>query len=205
MAITGIVFVGFLFAHLAGNLLIFRGPTAINTYAAKLRELGPLLWFLRLGLLASVVLHVKAALALTLRNRSAKPVKYVKVHQVRSTFASRTMMLTGLVILAFVFYHLAHLTFRLTHSAEFAGLGDFDVYQMMVLSFRSPLVSLFYMVAIVLLVLHLNHGLVSLFQTLGIHSSVVNPIIRIVCPTISVILGVGFLSIPISIFMGWVA
>jgi succinate dehydrogenase / fumarate reductase cytochrome b subunit len=205
MAISGLLMVGFLVAHLSGNLLIYGGPQLINKYAEKLRDLGPLLWVMRLGLLAAVILHIRSACILTLNNRAAHQEKYVKKTHVKSNLASRTMMLTGFVVLSFVLYHLAHFTFRWTHREAFASLGEYQVYEMMLLSFKSPFVSGFYSLSVVLLMLHLYHGVVSFFQTLGVNSPQVNVAIKTVGPAVSIALGIGFLSIPVSIFLGWLS
>ncbi len=201
MALTGVALVGFLVAHLAGNLLVWAGPEALNEYARRLRDILPLLWVLRIGLLASFFLHVFMAIRLTRLNRQAKPERYAVKDPVDSSFASRSMMISGLVVLSFVFYHLAHLTFRLTNPA-FEKLGPYQVYEMMMISFKSPYISAFYSISIVLLMIHLNHGLGSLFQTLGFHHSKYNPLIQKSCVSLSVILGLGFLSIPVGIFLG---
>ncbi len=201
MALTGIALVGFLVAHLAGNLLVWAGPDAINEYARRLRDFLPVLWALRIGLLLSFVLHVVMAIRLTRLNRQAKPVSYAVKDPVDSSFASRSMMLSGLVVLSFILYHLAHLTFRWTHP-EFQDLGDYEVYKMMILSFRSPYVSGFYSIGVILLMVHLNHGLSSMFQTLGINHPKYSPLIKTSCASLSALLAIGFLSIPVGIFLG---
>ncbi len=203
MALTGIGLVGFLCAHLAGNLLVFKGPEALNHYARTLRDYLPILWVLRVGLLAMFVLHIVSAIRLTQLNRWARPVAYTNKKNVRSSLSSRTMMLSGLVVLSFVLYHLAHLTFRWTHP-EFRELGEFDVYQMLVMSFHSPYVAFFYCLSIVLLMSHLHHGIVSLFQSLGLYHGGLQPVIRAAGAGVSVLLAMGFLSIPIAIFCGWI-
>ncbi|MBP6218189.1 MAG: succinate dehydrogenase cytochrome b subunit [Oligoflexales bacterium] len=202
MALSGIALVGFLVLHLSGNLLIYLGPKAINAYAERLEGLGPILWVMRIGLIAIAVLHIYTAICLTRRNRQARPRAYAMQKQIQSNMASRTMALSGLVVLSFVCYHLAHLTFRWTHAQAFAGLDEDDVYSMLILSFSSPWVSSFYCVSIVLLMTHLSHGISSFFQTLGLNHSKSYPIIRKAGPTLSLGLALGFLSIPVSIFFG---
>lgn len=204
MALTGFVLIGFLVAHLSGNLLLYGGASPLNRYAEGLRQFGPILWALRAGLILSMILHIRSAWILTLRNRQAKPQGYVYKKSLKATIASKTMMLTGLVVLSFVIYHLAHLTFRWTHASEFAGLGPFDVYAMLILSFKSPWVTSFYCLSVVLLMLHLNHGVSSLFQTLGLYHSSMSPVIKMFGPLLSISLALGFLSIPVSIFLGFV-
>lgn len=201
MSISGLLLVGFLLAHLSGNLLVFAGEEAINLYAKTLRDYLPILWLLRIGLIVMAVLHIFSGIRLTQMNRKAKPQKYQVSHSVRASFASRYMGLTGLVVLAFVLYHLAHLTFRFTHPA-FQSLGDYDVYKMLMLSFSSPLLAVSYSVCIVLLMFHLSHGISSLFQTLGLNHSKYNALIRSLGPTVSTLLAIGYLSIPLSIMFG---
>jgi succinate dehydrogenase / fumarate reductase cytochrome b subunit len=111
MALTGLGLIGFVIAHMAGNLLIYLGRDALNSYGAALKAKPALLWAARLGLLGLFVLHVVLGLRLTWQNQLARPTAYVYERSVRSNWASRHMLLTGLVLLAFVVYHLAHFTF----------------------------------------------------------------------------------------------
>lgn len=201
MALTGLALVGFLVAHLAGNLLVYQGPEAINSYSEGLRHYPAVLWTLRFGLIAAVLLHIFAALRLTRLNAQARPIRYQMKKQVKASFASRYMGLTGLVVLAFVIYHLAHLTWRLTHP-QFAALGEYDVYQMLVLSFQNPVLVLSYVISILLLALHLHHGVSSLFQSLGLNHPKYNPLLRGLGPGLSIILASGFISIPLAILSG---
>ncbi len=190
MAVTGAILIGFVVGHLVGNLQIFSHPDKINGYAQFLHQLGPLLWVARIGLLVAVVIHIWAATVLTLENRRARgPVPYGFRHTIRATLASRTMRLTGYVVLAFIVYHLAHFTLGAAQSGTFkanlpkytmaqdyavagfpvvkAGTQVDDVYSMVAHGFQSPAVAIFYIVAVGLLSFHLLHGFDSLFQTLG--------------------------------------
>jgi succinate dehydrogenase / fumarate reductase cytochrome b subunit len=189
MAVTGAVLVGFVTGHLVGNLQIFGPPDKINGYAHFLQSLGPALWGVRLGLLACVIVHIGIAVQLTLENSRARPEKYDFNHTIRATLSSRTMRWTGGVVLAFVLYHLAQFTLGWAQSGsfktrlpEYLMAGDFhllgfpivargqvvhDVYSMVFLGFANPVVSLFYIVAVGLLSVHLLHGAESMFQTLG--------------------------------------
>ena len=201
MSVSGLLLVGFLLAHLSGNLLVFAGEEAINLYAKTLRDYLPILWLLRIGLIVMAVLHIFSGIKLTRMNQKAKPVKYKVNQSVKASFASRYMGLTGVVVLAFIFYHLAHLTFRFTHPA-FQSLGDYDVYKMLMLSFSSPLLAMSYCICVVLLMVHLSHGVSSLFQTLGLNHSKYNGLIRTLGPALSTLLAIGYLSIPLSIMFG---
>ncbi len=203
MAVTGLAMVGFLIAHLAGNLLVFAGPEALSAYARGLRKIEGILWVMRSGLILSVFLHIASGIRLSLLNQRARPQKYAVKKRVKSTFAASYMLLSGLVILSFICFHLAHLTFRLTHP-EFAALDPFDIYQMMMISFKSPVLCLFYSVSILLLMLHLNHGIASLFQSLGIWHGNINKFVQVLGAFLSFALGIGFLSIPTAIFFNLV-
>ena len=203
MSLTGLMLVGFLIAHLAGNLLIFAGAETLNLYSKSLRDYLPILWTLRLGLVFAAFLHVISAIKLTQINRAAKPRKYRVSTSLKASFASKYMGLSGSVVLFFILYHLAHLTFRLTHP-EFKQLGAYDAYGMLIRSFQSPVLTILYCFSIVLLMLHLNHGISSLFQTLGFNHTKYNKLLRGLGPALSILLAGGFLSIPLSIVFGFV-
>ncbi|MSU65428.1 MAG: succinate dehydrogenase cytochrome b subunit [Opitutus sp.] len=193
MAVTGVVLIGFIVGHLVGNLQVFQHPDHINGYAQFLHQLGPLLWVARLVILVSVVLHVWAATVLTLENKAARgPEPYGVAHTLRATLSSRTMRQTGYIVLAFVLYHLAQFTWGVADRGHFkenlahytmqsdyrvagfpvvkAGTEVLDVHSMVIFGFQSPVVSLFYIVAVGLLSFHLLHGFESMFQTLGLRS-----------------------------------
>jgi succinate dehydrogenase / fumarate reductase cytochrome b subunit len=174
MAITGFVLVGFVTGHLIGNLQVFLEPVKINTYAHFLESLGELLWLVRAFLLICLVVHIWVALRLTLENRAARPVPYAVDHVNRATLASRVMGRTGIVVLAFIIYHLVDFSFRLQHpewSDRTFRLPDGtmvrDVHAMIIHGFSRMGVSVFYIIAIGLLSYHLSHGLVSMFQSIG--------------------------------------
>lgn len=197
MAVTGLVLVGFVTGHLIGNLHVFGKPDEINGYAHFLQGLGPLLWLVRGFLLLCAGLHIWAAVVLTLDNKKARPEEYGFKHTIQATLASRTMRLTGLVVLAFIAYHLAHFTIgvnggffqgdtfkgrlpEVTLQEDFhlagvllarEGTVVHDVHTMIVRGFQSPIVSGFYILAVGLLAFHLWHGIESMFQTLGLRTS----------------------------------
>ena len=171
VAATGAVLAAFVLGHMAGNLQIFLGPDAFNTYAATLKGMPGPLWAARLGLLAALVLHIAGNIKLKNRNSAARPVDYAGRKPLRSTLYSRTMLLSGLILLAFIVYHLAHFTLGLVHPNYYTltdAEGRHDVYSMVVLGFREPLVAIPYLAAMVLLFMHLAHGVASLFQTFGL-------------------------------------
>lgn len=201
MAVSGIALVGFLVAHLAGNLLVFGEANAINLYAEKLRDFPAVLWALRIGLIGAVIVHIMSAFKLTQRNRAARPQAYAHRAWQRTSFSSRYMMVSGSLVLVFIVYHLAHLTFRMTHP-EFAVLTTFDVRNMLLISFKSPLLTVFYCLCVILLMSHLSHGITSLFQSLGFRHRKYQAVIDGAGPAIAVVLSIGFLSIPLAIFLG---
>ena len=176
MAFTGLVLFGFATGHLVGNLQIFLPPQKINAYGHLLESLGAALWLIRLFLLACLLVHVWVAIQLTLENRAARPAGYAVDHINRATLASRVMARTGLVVLAFVIFHVAHYTVRAGHpqwSEHTFTLADGftkvrDIHTMMVQGFSNGLVSAFYIIAVGLLSFHLSHGLVSMVQTFGL-------------------------------------
>jgi len=175
MALTGLVLFGFVTGHLLGNLQIFLPPAKINTYAHMLESLGAGLWLVRLVLLACLVVHVWVAIVLTLENRAARPEAYGLDHVNRASLASRVMARTGLVVLAFIIYHLLDFTVRAQHPewGEHTfrlpdGTMVRDVHAMMLAGFSRAGVSFFYVLAVGLLSYHLSHGLESLVQTLGL-------------------------------------
>lgn len=199
MAITGLVMAGFLVGHVAGNLLVFVGRDAINGYAAALKSTLPLLWGTRIALLLAVIGHVWSALRLTALNRAARPVAYkVKTPQA-STVASRTMVLGGLTLLAFIVFHLLHFTVGMIEPVPFSHT---DVYANMVGAFQIPWVSALYVFAMVALGGHLFHGLWSSFRTVGVTKASPNPFKRGLSIVVAVGLWLGFTIIPIGILAG---
>lgn len=210
MAITGLALFLFVFGHMAGNLQVFLGPEPLNRYGAFLQGLGDLLWLVRIGLLAMVLLHIWSAIKLTQENRAARPQPYAQQELVAASYASRTMLMSGLIILAFIIFHLLHFTVQVQAvnltGKDFATLKDaqgrHDVYAMVVLGFRNPYVSIFYLIAMTLLCLHLNHGVSAMFQSLGWKSPAYAPLIDCGARAISWIIYLGYISIPISVLAG---
>jgi len=206
VAITGIILILFIIGHLLGNLQIFLGPDWINGYSQHLRDLGPLLWAIRLFLLCTVVVHIYVTIRLAIENRRARPEAYIDKEHVKATFASRHMVMSGLIILAFLIYHLAHLTFRKT-DARFAllepdPLNHYDVYSMMVYGFQNYVVSGFYILGMWLLALHLSHGSSSFFQSLGLNNRTLTPRLAFGGRVFAWLLFVGYTSIPVAVLLG---
>ncbi|MGZ4788179.1 MAG: succinate dehydrogenase cytochrome b subunit [Terriglobales bacterium] len=202
MAVTGIILFGFIIGHLLGNLQIFQGPEKLNHYAVTLRSLGPLLWFTRIVLLGAVALHVWSSAQLWLLHREARPVKYVKKASINSTYASRTMYWSGPIILAFVIYHLLNFTFGSVHPG--GPFVEGSVYNNAVSSFQVWPVSIFYIIAMAMLCLHLYHGLWSMFQTLGFSHPAYTPVIQGLAKLVAILIAIGYISIPVAVLAGFI-
>ncbi len=203
VAVTGLGLVGFVIAHLSGNLLIFAGREALAAYAEGLRKFPALLWALRIGLIVMAVTHIAFTIKLNSANKRARPVAYKKKNYRRATLTSRTMVLTGLTLLAYIIYHLLHFTWRTTN-VEIAALGPYEVYDMLIIGFSNPAISIFYIIATTLLGMHLSHGISSIFQTLGINNPKYNKLFKCAGPVLGVILALGFISIPVAVMTGFV-
>ncbi len=208
VAVTGVILILFVIGHLLGNLQIFLGPAWINGYAEHLRELGPLLWIIRGLLLIDVLAHIYYTVRLAVENRRARPENYRRKDVVKASFASRHMVMSGVIILAFIVFHLLQFSFRTT-DPRFATLamdplGYYDVYGMMVLGFTSPLVSGFYIFAMFLLCLHLSHGSSSFFQSIGLNNKNLAPRLAFAGRVFAWLLFIGYSSIPAAVLLGLV-
>ena len=206
MGVTGIFLLLFIVGHMLGNTTIFGGQGSLNSYAHHIHSLGPLIWLERIFLSAVAVVHIGFGILLTLENRQARPAGYVKRHYVRSTVFSRTMIYSGLVVLAFVVFHLFHFTFRVTHpeiSHLIDAAGRHDVYSMVVLSFQKGAISLIYIAGLLALLFHLSHGVLSLFQTMGWNSDRFISVIDKAGKGAAIVLFIGFIAVPVSILLGF--
>jgi succinate dehydrogenase / fumarate reductase cytochrome b subunit len=208
VAVTGVILIFFVIGHLLGNLQIFIGPDWINGYSQHLHDLGPILWMIRAFLLASVILHIYFTILLAIENRRARPDAYRDRNYVKASWASRHMVVSGLIVLAFIVYHLAHFTFRTT-DARFAllkpdALGHYDVFSMMVYGFQNVYVSAFYIVGLFLLTLHLTHGSSSFFQSLGFNDQRLAPKLALAGRIFAWLLFVGYASIPTAVLLGFI-
>lgn len=198
MALSGLVLVGFLITHVLGNLLVFAGPEAINGYAAVLKSRPPLLWGARAILLLATILHVVAALQLARRSGDARRVPYARWEPQISTIAGRTMKSGGLLLLLFIVLHLAHFTLGWLHPA---GFTPADVYGNMAVSFRVWWIVALYVIAMVLLGLHLYHGTWSVFQTLGVSHPAYNASRRRLATVVAIAIYGGFTVIPLGLLL----
>jgi len=200
MAVTGMIGIAFLIAHVAGNLLAFRGSEALNAYSAFLKSTGELLWVVRVVLIVSVILHVIAAYQLTMQNRAARPIAYTRREPQVSTLASRTMRWSGVLLLVFIIVHILHFT---TGNINPTGLfSPTDVYGNVVGSFRIWWVSLFYIVAMIALGAHIYHGAWSSVRTIGFAQASPNPLHRRVALVLALFLWLGFTAIPVGVLLG---
>jgi succinate dehydrogenase / fumarate reductase cytochrome b subunit len=208
MAVTGLILVGFVIAHMAGNLQVFVGAARMNAYAAFLQGLGELLWLLRLILFVSLVLHVLMAWQLTRMKRRARPVGYEQRHAQVSTVASRTMRWGGVLLLVFIVFHILHFTTGTVFPAAstpdpmYPAWSHTDVYGNVIAAFRTPWVVAFYVVAMLFLLLHLFHGAWSSVRTLGLTKPSRHPLQRRVATVIAVVVWLGFSVVPVGVFLG---
>jgi succinate dehydrogenase cytochrome b subunit len=200
MAITGAILFLFVLGHMVGNLQVYEGPERLNAYGRFLHGVPELLWAVRLALLASVVLHIVSSVQLALDKTKARPVGYAKKQNVASDYASRTMYWSGPILLAFIVYHLLHLTAGVVHPG-----GDFvegDVYHNVVAGFQVWYVSAWYIISMILLAFHIRHGAWSMFQSLGINHPRHTPILKKAALVLAVVIAAGYISIPVSILLG---
>ena len=200
MAVSGCILFLFVIGHLIGNLQIYEGPEKLNRYAALLHSMPGLLWAVRITLLAMVALHIWSAVQLALRNWDARPAGYKKKKSTESTYASRTMYWSGPIILAFVIYHLLDFTYGTVNPHFVTG----SVYANVVASFHVIPVAVFYIVAMILLCLHLYHGAWSMFQSLGIAHPRYTPMLKRGATAAAILIAAGNISIPVSVLAGWV-
>lgn len=210
MAISGFVLFGFVVAHMLGNLQIFLGPAAINDYGHFLQTNPELIWPARIGLLVMVLLHIWSATKLSAENKAARPNGYGEIKIVAASYASRTMLVSGVIIAVFIVYHLLHFTVQLQAvnltGKSFTTLEDakqhHDIYGMMVLGFQQPIVSIFYVLSMGLLSLHLSHGVASMFQSLGWKNRKYGTLIDRFALIMAGVLLVGYSSIPLAVLSG---
>jgi succinate dehydrogenase / fumarate reductase cytochrome b subunit len=209
MAVTGAVLILFVIMHMVGNLKIFSGAEEINAYSRFLREVGwpelgygQLLWLVRSVLFVCVILHITAAIQLTLMNREARPVGYESRKNVETSWGALTMRWGGVLLAIFIVFHLFHFTGGMVGFQP----GQFEhlmVYQNVVAGFSNIPIALFYILAMVALCFHLDHGIWSMLQTMGWVNLDNTKSLRMISRLIAVVIFVGFVSVPISVLAGW--
>ncbi len=211
MAVTGFFLFAFVVGHLVGNLQIFGGPEMINRYGHFLQSNLELVWPVRLVLLTFLVLHVWSAITLSLENNAARPVDYEVYRPLGSTYASRTMLVGGIIVFVFIVYHLLHYTVQVQYinltGQSFTTFVDLekrhDIFKMMVVGFSNIWVSAFYILGIGLLCLHLSHGASSMFQSLGWRNEAYRPFLEKAACVVAVLIFIGYISIPVAILLGY--
>lgn len=216
MAVTGVMLILFVLGHMVGNLQVFAGAEKLNHYAHFLQSLGGALWLIRGGLLLIFLLHIWAALKVSAVSRAARPVPYAyKKGDLVTTYAAKTMMVSGVIVALFVVYHVLHFT---TGSIDFAGsytgglplfvLADGsevpDVHRMVILGFQNIPTALTYIVANLFLAVHLSHGAASLLQTLGFRHKNNAATVKKFGIAVGLIVGIGNIAMPLSIMLGMV-
>lgn len=210
MALTGLIWIGYLVMHMYGNLKVFTGAEHFNEYAEGLRDIGApifghlhLLTVARIGLVASLAIHIWAAVSLFQTARSARPSSYASRRVVQANYPALTMRYGGAAILLFIIFHLAHLTWGISpvHPDYIRG----DAYHNLIVGFNSLPVVLLYMVALVAVGFHLFHGTWSLFQTLGLNDDSWDPAFRALAWLLAIVVPVGFAAVPIAIQLGLVS
>ena len=216
MAVTGIILFGFVFGHMVGNLKLYQGAYeagdhageyALDVYAEGLREIGApvfghaqVIWMARMGLLVALLLHVHAAWGVTRQSRAARETPYRKWRPRASSYASRTMRWTGVILLLFVVYHLLHLTVGTVHEDFVPG----SVHHNVVSAFENPVIAIVYVLANLALGFHLFHGLWSLFQTLGFFGPRLNAFRRQLAIALATVVTLGNISFPLAVLTGLV-
>jgi succinate dehydrogenase cytochrome b subunit len=202
MGVTGLILILFITGHVLGNMSLFAGPNGINAYAEHLHSLGPVLWLIRLVMLTIFVVHIWIGIALTLENKAARPLGYNQKENLRTGFASETMIYSGIILFFFVVYHVLNFT---THSvlipADVLGndaLGRFDVYTMVVSTFQQiKLNVVLYIVGMIFLLLHVSHGFGSFFQSLGLNREATIPKFNFLGKLYALAVFLGYISIPL--------
>ena len=214
MAVSGFVLFVFVIGHLVGNLQIFISREAINRYGHFLQTNPELIWPARLFLLLMVGLHIWAAVKLSVENKAARPVGYAQYRPVGSTYASRTMLMSGLIVFVFVVYHILHFTVQVQcinligkdfqKFVETTGEAKrHDIFNMMVVGFRNVWVSGFYILGMALLCLHLSHGASGMFQSIGWKNRAYGPVLDKLARIGAVLIFLGYSSIPVAILCGY--
>jgi len=205
MAVTGLLMVLFVVGHLLGNLSIFAGPGGINAYAEKLHSMPVVVYATRVVMLAAVLFHLVISIKLTMENSEANPHKYAVDRSLKKTFASKSMIYTGLILGVFIVYHLFHFTVRAPFTGAVVGtdaLNQFDVYTMVVTAFGRAFTTLAYLVAMISLFLHLSHGVQSTFQSLGLNNDKTQPGFIVFGKGLSAAFLIGYGAIPVAALVG---
>lgn len=210
MAVTGVIMVGFVIAHMLGNLKIFAGAAQIDAYSRFLREVGmpelgygDALWIVRIVLLTSATLHIIAAVQLTRMSWNARPIAYRERKNLETTFAARVMRWGGLLLAIFIVFHIAHFTLGVV-GFQPGQYRELHVYSNVIAGFSVWPVTVFYILAMCALFLHLDHGIWSMLQTLGWNTARNQATLRLVSRLIAAVVFVGFVAVPVAVLAGWI-
>ena len=211
VATTGLTLVGFVIVHMLGNLQILwpggQGQERLNSYAEHLHNLGPLLWLARGFLLVCVVAHIYYTYQLAMENRAARPQRYAHPRRIVASVPVITMLLSGLLLLSFIIFHLAHFTWKLVkpeYSTYYDASSRPDVYHMVVTGFSVWYISAFYIVSMAVLCLHISHGFSSVFQTFGVRNKLLAPLLDKGSYALGILLFLGNSIIPLAILFHFV-
>jgi succinate dehydrogenase / fumarate reductase, cytochrome b subunit len=203
MSISGALLWGFIIVHLLGNLQVFQGADVLNEYGVKLRSLGPLFWIARIGIYVLFAVHIFYGLRLAALNKKARgPEGYRQKKPLRTTPMALTMASSGLIILLFFGFHIAHFTLGVVSpdtSNAIDAVGRHDVFHMVVAEFKKPAIVVIYLIGQTVLLAHLIHGTYSLFQSLGLHHRVWSPVVKVAGRAIAALIFIGNIAIPLSI------
>ena len=203
VGITGLAMVGFVIAHLSGNFLIYSGPKAFNDYAAFLHSLGKLLWLMRLGILASFVVHIGFTINLSITNKRARKNRYYKYqnHRSESSLATKLMPLTGTIILIYIIFHL--LDFSLAEKVGLINGTDLGLYGLVINTLKDPVHASLYIFAMISVGLHMYHAFQSVFQTFGLMSQTNMNRLVLASKALGIAITLGFSSIPVYIMINF--
>ena len=208
VALTGVCLAAFVTGHLIGNFTVFLGQDWLNIYAEKLQALGPILWLIRLGMLVIIGCHIYFTMLIWFENAQARPQKYAVDAKMGTTVFSRTMRLTGIIIVGFLVFHIMHFTLRshgvvpnYEYEVPLHGEMVHNVYGMVVAGFQNPLVSGAYILWLLLIAFHLNHGVASFFQTIGVTNKYMRPLFEWATRIYVWLLFLGYISIPLYILI----
>ena len=203
MAVTGCILFLFVAGHTIGNLQVYIGSEQLNHYAEMLQSLHGMLWVVRGVMLVTVILHIIMAIQLWLINRRARPMNYIRQGWVQASFASRTQIYSGLLVGAFIVYHLLHFTIGHAY-LQLQNLpdGNIDVYAHVIQGFQQVAASIVYIVAMICLGFHLSHGVWSMFQSVGINHPRLTPCLQKFAVVIAILIAVATISIPVSVMAG---
>jgi succinate dehydrogenase / fumarate reductase, cytochrome b subunit len=202
MAVTGAMMFAFVVGHMLGNLQMFEAPEHINAYGHFLHNLGEVLWIERGIMLLAIALHITATVQLALRSNAARPIGYSRREAINSSYAARTMYWSGPIVLAFIIFHLLQFTAGYIH--PHATFTEGEVYANVVSGFQVWWVSAWYIFAMVLLGFHLSHGLWAMFQSVGLAHPRQTPLLKNAARAIAILIVLGYMSIPISVLLGFV-